>query len=65
MFQFTISTTAFEWNGLHTVNVWDMGMASWDEWEEIDVFSLDYSHDNHTRLDAMAAALEWLETANV
>jgi hypothetical protein len=38
-----------------------MGVASWDEWKNIDVISLDYSTNNNTRLDAMAAALDWMD----
>ena len=61
MFQFTIHDYAFEWNYSHTVNVYKMGVASWDEWKNVDVFSLDYSTNNNTRLDAMAAALDWMD----
>jgi hypothetical protein len=55
MFQFTILDYSFEWNYSHTVNVWD-----WDG-KNIDVFELDYSTNNNTRLDAIAAALDWMD----
>jgi hypothetical protein len=29
--------------------------------KNIDVFSLDYSTNNNTRLDAMASALDWMD----
>jgi hypothetical protein len=55
MFQFSIHDYAFEWNYSHTVNVFVNG-------KNIDVFSLDYSTNNNTRLDAMAAALDWMDS---
>ena len=56
MFDFTIGNYGFEWNGSRTVNVFAPLLGN------IDVFSLDYSTEYNTRLDAMAAALDWIDT---
>ena len=62
MFEFCIKGIWFEWNGAHTVNVYfdPADMRAGGDGYNTDVFSLDYSRDDLTELDAMVAALEWM-----
>lgn len=69
MFEFTICGFGFEWNGAHTVNVYRMDYDRWadtngtaDYRTNIDCISLDYCRNDHTAVEAMAAALEWVNT---
>ena len=54
MFLFSIYNVRFEWNGAHTVNVYNVRD------ENVDVFSLNYGRDDYTEPEVMAAAWEWM-----
>lgn len=57
MFNFSIDSLEFSWNGAHTVNVYSVG-------HEIDVFSLNYARNDYTKAEVMEYALDWLEESN-
>lgn len=53
MFHFSIYGFSFEWNGAHTVNVFQGG-------HNVDVFSLNYGRDDYTEKEVMALAYDWM-----
>ena len=55
MFSFAIDNITFEWNGAHTVNVYN------SRGDNVDVFSMHYGRDDYTQPEILLAAYEYYQ----